>query len=300
MSPLTIGYLGPEGSNSHHAALSALSFLKLQTDAVTFMPYATLSLLLEATATGEHTLSIMPYENALEGAVVEVLEALGNAQIPLHTHAEFLQPIEHSLLVQTPDSETKLHTIYSHAMALNQCKNSLRTKFGSDIQLIPTASTAHAAQNLRELSPSDAQGVGVLATQVAARMNHLHTLDMDMSDALQNITRFFMVSNTPEWPDSLPALPKDVPMKTSMCVSLHEYPGVLTEYLQVFQRYWVNLTKIESRPTRQTYGDYHFFLDAEGDIRLPNEGRLLSELTARSRVFHMQGPYWCLGLPMKG
>jgi prephenate dehydratase len=300
MATLTIGYLGPEGSNSHQAALSTLGFLNMSTDAVTFTPYATLSLLLEATAAGEHTLGIMPYENALEGAVVEVLEALGNPQNTLYTHAEFLQPIEHSLLVQSSDSETKLHTIYSHAMALNQCKNSLRTKFGADVQLIPTASTAHAATRLKAMVADEAKGVGVLATQVAANMNDLHTLDLDMSDALQNITRFFMVSNTSTWPAHLPSLPNDVPDKTSMCVSLHEYPGVLTEYLQVFQRYWVNLTKIESRPTRQTYGDYHFFLDAEGDIRLPNEGRLLSELTARSRAFHMQGPYKCLGLPVRG
>lgn len=293
---LSIGFLGPEGSNSHQAALNGAAFLSGDFHA-TLKPYTTLSLLLEATREGQHDIAIVPYENALEGAVVEVMEYLGNAENGTFIHAEFLQPICHSLLVHPQNQVEKLHTIYSHAMALNQCQQTLRTRFGRELQLIPTASTAEAAAKLAQYAEADAQGVGVLATQVAAQMNHLKTLTENVSDSAQNVTRFLLVSYHATWPDTFPGLPEAEIWKTSLCVALHEYPGVLSEYLQVFQRYWVNLTKIESRPTRLIYGDYHFFLDAEG--RLPDlaEGRLMQELRARSRRFHMQGPYRSLGLP---
>jgi len=258
--------------------------------------FHTLTHLLEALVDSQVDIAIVPYENGLEGTVVEVLEFLGNPAHNAFVQAEFLQVIKHALMVQTPTSSTDLHTIYSHQMALGQCKDSLRKRFGSAVQLIPTASTAEAAKRLSELSSEDAQGIGVLATQTAATLHDLHIIDRNISDASHNVTRFFMVTTSPQWDPSFPRFKQDnPPLKTSLCVGLHEYPGVLTEYLQVFQRYWVNLTKIESRPTREQYGDYRFYLDMEGDLASIAEGRMLSELKARSRSFHQQGAYRCLG-----
>jgi prephenate dehydratase len=303
-TPLRIGYLGPKGSNSHQAALTALSHL-LKLDATLnetpmhLVAYPTVSQLLDATTSGAHTLGILPYENALEGAVVEVLEHLGKAEASLHIHASFLQPIQHALMIHPEHSpETPLRIVYSHSMALGQCKEQLWARYGRGLQLIPTASTAEAAQRLAHTAVAEASGIGVLATEVAAQMNHLQVLQADMSDHTSNLTCFLIASHQPEWPHGLPPLSlSHAPLKTTLCVGLHEYPGVLTEYLQVFQRYWVNLTKIESRPTRLNYGDYRFYLEAEGDLTSLAEGRLVSELKARSRYFHLQGPYHCLGLP---
>ncbi len=302
--PLRIGYLGPKGSNSHQAALTALSHLHkldatLSEHPIHLVAYPTVSQLLDATTSGSHTLGILPYENALEGAVVEVLEHLGKQQASLHIHASFLQPIQHALMIHPEHSpETPLRIVYSHSMALGQCKERLWQRYGRGLQLIPTASTAEAAQRLANTAPAEASGVGVLATEVAAQMNHLQVLESDMSDHTSNLTCFLMASHQTDWPQGLPSLSlTHAPLKTTLCVGLHEYPGVLTEYLQVFQRYWVNLTKIESRPTRLNYGDYRFYLEAEGDLTTLADGRLISELKARSRYFHIQGPYHCLGLP---
>jgi prephenate dehydratase len=305
-SPLRIGYLGPKGSNSHQAALTALTHLRQLDVALTetpihFVAYPTVSQLLDATTNGSHTLGILPYENALEGAVVEVLEHLGKAEASLFIHASFLQPIHHALMIHPQHNpETPLRIVYSHSMALGQCKEQLWSRYGRGLQLIPTASTAEAAQRLANTPEVEASGIGVLATEVAAQMNHLQVLEADMSDHSTNLTCFLMASNRPVWPEALPDLAlTHAPVRSTLCVGLHEYPGVLTEYLQVFQRYWVNLTKIESRPTRLNYGDYRFYLEAEGDLTTLAEGRLLSELKARSRTFHLQGPYRCLGLPQQ-
>jgi prephenate dehydratase len=296
MPPLTLGYLGPEGSNSHQAVSTALSHWHPLPEPLHEQPFHTLTHLLEALLDAQIDLAIVPYENGLEGTVVEVLEFLGNPAHDAFVQAEFLQVIEHALMVHHPQSNPHLHTIYSHQMALGQCKDSLRKRFGSAVQLIPTASTAEAAKRLSSLSATEAQGIGVLATQTAAALHGLHIIDRNISDASHNVTRFFMVSRCAQWPAHFPRFRQDTPpLKTSLCVGLHEYPGVLTEYLQVFQRYWVNLTKIESRPTREQYGNYRFYLDMEGDLAGMAEGRMLSELKARSRSFHVQGAYRCLG-----
>jgi prephenate dehydratase len=296
MPPLTLGYLGPKGSNSHQAVGTALSHWQTVKTAPAEVAFHTLTHLLEALVDSQVDIAIVPYENGLEGTVVEVLEFLGNPAHNAFVQAEFLQVIEHALMVQTPSGSADLHTIYSHQMALGQCKDSLRKRFGSAVQLIPTASTAEAAKRLSELSVEDAQGIGVLATQTAATLHGLHIIDRNISDATHNVTRFFMVTTSPQWDAAFPRFKQEAPpLKTSLCVGLHEYPGVLTEYLQVFQRYWVNLTKIESRPTREHYGDYRFYLDMEGDLATIAEGRMLSELKARSRSFHQQGAYRCLG-----
>ena len=296
MPPLTLGYLGPKGSNSHQAVATALSHWQAMKTAPAEVAFHTLTHLLEALVDSQVDIAIVPYENGLEGTVVEVLEFLGNPAHNAFVQAEFLQVIEHALMVQSPTSSTDLHTIYSHQMALGQCKDSLRQRFGSAVQLIPTASTAEAAKRLSELPPEDAQGIGVLATQTAASLHGLHIIDRNISDATHNVTRFFMVTTASQWNQDFPRFKQENPsLKTSLCVGLHEYPGVLTEYLQVFQRYWVNLTKIESRPTREQYGDYRFYLDMEGDLATIAEGRMLSELKARSRSFHQQGAYRCLG-----
>jgi prephenate dehydratase len=296
VTALKVGYLGPEGSNSHQAVLTAKGHWHPLDAGFNDVAFHTLTHLLEAVATGLVDVAILPYENGLEGTVVDVLEFLGNPQHHAYVHAEFLQPIEHALLIQSPTHSTALHTIYSHQMALGQCKHGLRQRFGADVQLIPTASTAEAAQRLAQLSSEAAEGIGVLATAFASRLHQLTVLEPNVSDADHNVTRFFIVTGTTAWEERFPVFKQEsAPLKTSLCVALHEYPGVLTEYLQVFQRYWVNLTKIESRPTREQYGDYRFYLDAEGDLANLADGRMWSELKARSRFFHAQGPYRCLG-----
>ena len=301
--PLPIGYLGPAGSNSEQSLLQLAKRLGWQASAYRLEPYPNLIALVDATEQGSVALAVMPYENALEGSVVEVLEALGQEESPLCVHAEYLYPIQHAFLQQpTGGTTTPIQTVWSHPMALAQCKQKLRQQFGTGLRLEPMPSTSEAVARLAALSPEEAQGIGVLANPVlAARYPKLTQSFLDLSDATDNLTRFLLVSNQPQWyaerlPLENPEAEASTPQwKTSISVSLHEYPGVLMEYLQVFHRYWMNLSRIESRPTRKRYGDYRFHIDVEGQVPAVAEGRLLMELQARSTYFNLQGPYRCLG-----
>jgi prephenate dehydratase len=305
-SPTLIGYLGPEGSNSEQSLLQLSQRLNWHAENYTLLPYPSLLALVDATERGAVAFSAMPYENALEGSVVEVLEALGQEETPLKVHAEYLFPVQHAFLRQSATASTPIHTVWSHPMALAQCKKKLRQQFGIDLKLEPHPSTSEAVVRLAHLSAEEANGIGVLANPVlGSKYPHLQQVHLDLSDTADNLTRFLLVSNQAPWafsqfPLTLPtasANNEDATdqWKTSISVSLHEYPGVLMEYLQVFHRYWMNLSRIESRPTRKRYGDYRFHIDVEGQVPLVAEGRLLTELQARSTYFNLQGPYRCLG-----
>ena len=299
-TPIRIGYLGPEGSNSEQSLIQLSHQLAWDTSAYTLIPYPSLLALVDATEHGAVAFSAMPYENALEGSVVEVLEALGQEETPLCVHAEYLYPIQHAFLQQSATTATPIHTVWSHPMALAQCKQKLRKHFGIGLKLEPMPSTSEAVARLATLSAEEASGIGVLANPVlASKYENLQQRHLDLSDTPDNLTRFLLVSNTAQW--EAQDLPLTLPnqqsphWKTSISVSLHEYPGVLMEYLQVFHRYWMNLSRIESRPTRKRYGDYRFHIDVEGQVPEVADGRLLMELQARSTYFNLQGPYRCLG-----
>lgn len=296
---LRIGYLGPEGSNSQQSLVQLATKLDWEFSAFELMPYPSLLALVEATEQGAVALATMPYENALEGSVIEVLEALGQEASTLCVHAEYLYPIQHAFLQNTKTLTSPIHTVWSHPMALAQCKEKLRQHFGTALVLEPMPSTSEAVARLASLPPEQAKGIGVLANPVLAeKYSQLQQAHLDLSDAANNLTRFLLVSNQPRWAFELLPLaekPENAHWKTSISVSLHEYPGVLMEYLQVFHRYWMNLSRIESRPTRKRYGDYRFHIDVEGKIPEVAEGRLLAELQARSTYFNLQGPYQCLG-----
>jgi prephenate dehydratase len=301
--PLTLGFLGPVGSNTFQATFALLHHLGCPAvteetpPSLALKAFGSLHHLLQATEAGACHLALIPYENALEGSVFEVLEALGNKDRQLHIYAELLQPITHTLFCQKGQEDTPLHTVLSHPMALAQCKESLQAHYPQATQLVPTTSTSQAVQELLALPPEQAAGVAALANPyLAQRHPNLYPLVSDLSDGEDNLTRFLVIGPQPSWPEGLPPLPQGATPKVSLCVELHEYPGVLMEYLQVFHRYWVNLTKLESRPARKRYGAYRFFMDMEGDLPTIAEGRLLNELTARSTYFLAQGPYACLGL----
>jgi prephenate dehydratase len=193
-STIRIGYLGPEGSNSEQS-LVQLSH-RLQWDATTYqlIPYPSLLALVDATEHGEVAFSTMPYENALEGSVIEVLEALGQEESTLSVHAEYLFPIQHAFLQQSATVNTPIHTVWSHPMALAQCKQKLRKHFGISLKLDPMPSTSEAVARLANLTPEEARGIGVLANPVlASKYPHLEQAYLDLSDTADNLTRFLLV-----------------------------------------------------------------------------------------------------------
>ncbi|MFM7390727.1 MAG: prephenate dehydratase [Vampirovibrionales bacterium] len=290
--PYCIGYLGPAFTNSHNAALRLLELLTLPSEHITLQAFASLPLLLEACEQHRVHAIVAPYENALEGTVIDTLDALANQARGMIVHAEWTLPILHGLIGTLPDLDpSRIHTVYSHPMALGQCRQTLRQLFGTGVHLVPTLSTTEAVDQLLALPlPQQHQSVAIAPPRTAERYQ-LPCYRSNVSDITENETRFLLMTHHKQaLPVGLASLPATLPVKSSLCVKLPEYPGVLKEYLSVFHRYWVNLTKIESRPTRGKIGEYRFFFECEGNLHTLAEGKLYQELKARSRYFHAQAP----------
>lgn len=309
----TLGFLGPEGSHSHQAVLGLLEGGLEKNNPnplaqLALKPYPTLIALLRAVEEGAVASALLPYENALEGSVVEVLEALGKAEQRLYVLAELLHPVVHCL-IQPPGASGPVHTVLSHPQALAQCRQTLEGLFGPNLIYRATASTSEAVeqvsdyyQTLQASQPSltaanTISGMAAIGTQTAAQHYNLQVSHHQISDLPDNLTRFFWVGHQPGLGQSLlPQQPlQALPLKTSLCLGLPEYAGVLMDCLHIFKTYGVNLTKLESRPSRKKYGEYMFYLDAEGDITQVADGAFLQELKAFTTFLSYQGPYVCLG-----
>ena len=290
-SILKLGFLGPPGSHSNQAVLKAQDLFHWSFP-IEVSPYPTLASVMQGAESGEVSAAILPYENSLEGSVLEVLETLGRQKRALWVHAELLQPITHCLIQKAPVTE-QIHTVYSHPQALAQCRDTLQRLFGTRLTMTATSSTSEAVRLIKE-SPNP-EGIAAVGTRMAAKLYGLQVSVPQLNDHPDNLTRFFLVSNQPECPLPLPALQESSYFKTSVCVGLPEYPGVLMDCLKIFKDHQVNLTKLESRPSRKRFGQYYFYLDAEGDITKIADGRFYQELQATSTYLNVKGPYLCLG-----
>lgn len=288
--PITLGYLGPEGSHSHHASLClqhALTWPQVRLEA-----YPSLGRLMEATEHQAVTYGLVPYENALEGSVIEVLETLGLQKRLLQPQLEFLVPVLHGLIQKSPGP---IHTVVSHPQALGQCRETLIRLYGQDLLFEHAPSTSEAVKSL-QADPAES-GRAALGSRAAAERYGLQVIHPDVSDAPDNMTRFFLLSasaqSTPPSPPGILSL--DTPLKTTLCLGLQDRPGALVDVLLLFKQFSVNLTKIESRPSRKRFGEYLFHIDTEGDLGAPEKTEVLIALKSHTTYLHRLGPYASLG-----
>ena len=248
-SSATVAFLGPEGTFTEEAVLANMP----EGDYHPF-PYPSIRDVLKAVESGEAALGLVPIENSIEGSVVATLDSLAFGFDELRIVREVTHQIHQQLIAR---KAVELHTVtkvISHPHAYAQCRNFIREHLGN-VEHEATDSTAEA---VRRVSRVDRPWVAV-GTRLAAEMYECHVVAADIEDAEDNRTRFVFVSRDPA-PQDL-----DVRYKTSIvCGIAHDQPGSLLLILQEFAHRYVNLTKIESRPTKQGLGDYIFFIDMEG------------------------------------
>jgi prephenate dehydratase len=199
-----IGYLGPEYTNSHGAALRLLALLGVEPTAVELKPFMGLPLLLEACELGEVAAIVAPYENALEGTVIDVLDAMSNKARGFVVHAELTQPILHGLLTATPQiALPQVTTVYSHPMALGQCRLQLRQLFGTGVSLMPTLSTTEAVERVLQLPPEAQATAAAIAPPSTAERYQAYCHIQNVSDVAENETRFLLMSQQRTLPSML-------------------------------------------------------------------------------------------------
>jgi chorismate mutase/prephenate dehydratase len=238
--PLRIGYLGPGGSFSHTAAMLKFG------QSVEYEPLPDIISIFEEVSKGHCDLGVVPIENTTGGGVIETLDAFIDSDVKVC--AEVLMAIHHNLMANCQLTDIK--RIYSKPEVFAQCRNWLSATF-RDAQTIPVASTAKAAQ-MAAAEPSAA----AIGSKVAAELYGLKIVCENIEDIANNITRFLVISREDAKPTA-----ED---KTAILFSTAHKAGALADVLDVFKRYNINLTNIESRPSKKRQWEYYFFMDFVG------------------------------------
>jgi len=238
--PLRIGYLGPAGSFSHTA-----SMLKFG-QSVEYEPLVDITSIFDEVSKGHCDLGLAPVENTMGGGVIETLDALIDSNVKVC--AEVLMAIHHSLLGNC--SLEEIEKIYSKPEVFVQCRNWLSATF-KEAQTIPVASTAKAAQ-----MAADEPGAAAIGSSVAAELYGLRIICENIEDIANNVTRFLVISREDARPTG-----ED---KTAILFSTAHKAGALADVLDVFKRYDINMTNIESRPSKKRQFEYYFFVDFLG------------------------------------
>jgi len=238
--PLRIGYLGPGGSFSHTA-----SMLKFG-QSVEYEPLADIRSIFDEVSKGHCDLGLVPIENTTGGGVIETLDALIDSDVKICS--EVLMTIRHNLLGNCPLEE--IEKIYSKPEVFAQCRNWLSATF-KEAKTIPSTSTANAAKMAAE-EPK----VAAIGSVVAAELYGLKIICENIEDIANNVTRFLVVSSEDAKPTG-----ED---KTAILFSTAHKAGALADVLEVFKQYNINLTNIESRPSKKRQWEYYFFVDFVG------------------------------------
>jgi chorismate mutase/prephenate dehydratase len=238
--PLRIGYLGPEGSFSHSAAMLKFG------QSVEYEPLADIKSIFDEVSKGHCDLGVVPIENTTGGSVTETFDAFIDSDVKVC--AEVQMAIHHNLLANCSLEEVK--KIYSKPEVFAQCRNWLSATV-KQVQTIAVASTAAAAQ-----MAAGEPYAAAIGSSAAAELYGLKSICENIEDISNNITRFLVISREDAKPTG-----ED---KTAILFSTAHKAGALADVLDVFKRYNINLTNIESRPSRKRQWEYYFFVDFLG------------------------------------
>jgi chorismate mutase/prephenate dehydratase len=251
---LKIAYLGPENTFTHEAALRSFG------TSVQLVPQPTVAEVFARVERGEAEYGIVPVENSMEGAVTHTLDELMNS--PLKICGEVYLPIAQNVISKEPSLEN-VEIVFSHPMALAQAAAWLRRELPG-ARLEEVESTAEAARRA-----SGEEGATAIGSVLAAEAHGLNVLARNVQEARTNATRFIVLGRS--W---AARTGKD---KTSVVFSVKDRPGVLRDALSAFAEEGINLTRIESRPSRKRAWTYVFFADFQGH---PDEERVKRALEA--------------------
>ena len=263
---INISFLGPKGTFTHEAAHMLGKNL---------VPYCTIPAVMESVSSGECQFGVVPIENSIEGPVGLTLDSLAH-KFDLKIFKEIVIPINQNLIVNPETTMDDITDVYSHSQAIAQCQEFIQ---GNKISPHYAVSTASAAKSI--LGNKTKAAIG---NSKAAEIYDLEILKPNIQDIDNNETRFVVLSKNDHEPTD-----RD---KTSIIFSIYEdKPGMLYKILGVFEKEHVNLTKIESRPSKKGLGKYLFFVDFYGHRTDKTVQNILNELGGLTYFLKVLGSY---------
>ncbi len=267
--PLLIAYLGPEATYTHAAALRKFG------SSVEYRAMPTVGDVFTAVEKSEADYGVVPIENSTEGTVRDALDLF--IETPLKIVAELQSSIEHTLLSHSPLE--KIKKVYSKDQALAQCRRWLQRHL-PHAQLVDVDSTAFGVQRAAK-----EKGAAAIGHRLAGERYGVPAVAQRIQDQKNNTSRFGILGREESGPS------KNGQDKTSLLVSLHHEPGSLLRALQPFQKRGLNLTRIESRPSKLREWDYVFFLDVAAHHDAPAMQAALKELRRHCPLVKWLGSY---------
>ncbi len=264
---LVIAYLGPQASFTHLAALKRFG------SQVKYEPLDSIADVFLEVERDSVDYGVVPVENSIEGVVSHTLDMFADADLKIC--AQIILDVSHNLLANC--AKNKIRRIYSNPYVFGQCRIWLQENL-PDIEKIEVSSTTRAAQIAAGRKYS-----ACIASVLASRVYKLKILACDIEDSPHNVTRFLVIGKA-----DVPPTGGD---KTSIMFSIKDRIGALHDMLVPFKKYGINLTKIESRPSRKKAWDYYFYVDLEGHCEELRVKKALSELEMKCNFLKILGSY---------
>ncbi len=265
--PLRIAFLGPEGSYSHLAAMGKFG-ASVEYEAVTDIRGV-----FEEVMKAHADFAIVPIENSTGGGVIDTLDALVDSDVRIC--AEINRFIHHNLMANCPLEA--IERVYSKPEVFSQCQRWL-SETGLMTKTIAVASTSKAAELARS-EPSAA----AIGSSLAAELYGLKLVCANIEDNPHNVTRFFVIGKESAKPTG--------DDKTSVMFITADKPGALVDVLEAFRSENVNLSFIQSRPSKKRNWEYYFFADAKGHVQDENVRRALAKAADHCLRLNVLGSY---------
>jgi chorismate mutase/prephenate dehydratase len=266
--PLGIAFLGPQMTYTHQAAMAMFG------SSVHYREQPSIPDVFDAVSRGEVNYGVVPVENSTEGSVTHTLDMFADTELKIC--AELNLPIHHCLLANCQEAE--IDVLYSHPQVFGQCRRWLYRTM-PEVKLVEVSSTTEAAS--RALKEAD--HAGALASELAAAAYGLAIRRANIEDSTDNTTRFLVLCKHMPEPSG--------DDKTSILMAIRHRVGALYESLLPFGKHGVNLTFIESRPSKRKNWEYYFFIDFLGHVTEPRAQAVLKELGEICQFVKILGSY---------
>jgi chorismate mutase/prephenate dehydratase len=267
--PIKVAFLGPEGTFTQEAALKHFG------DSAISVPQSAIDEVFREVLAGACNYGVVPVENSTEGVISHTLDSFMDSSLKICGEVELR--IHQHFMIGPNTNKDSVTRVYSHAQSLAQCRQWLNSNY-PNIERVAVSSNAEAAKRVQGEWNSAA-----IAGDMACELYSLEKMREKIEDRPDNSTRFLIIGRE--------AVPRSGDDRTSVVVSVHNRPGALHDLLEPFRRYNVDMTRLESRPSRNSKWSYVFFIDLVGHIEDQPVADVLEELSTSVAELKILGSY---------
>jgi chorismate mutase/prephenate dehydratase len=266
---LTIAYFGPEATFTHQAAIRRFG------SSLRYVAQKTIADVFTEVSKNRADYGVVPVENSTEGVVTHTLDMFVDSDLKIVS--QIVLRVQQCLMIPPGGTRAKIKKLYVHPQSLAQCRGWIQTNLPR-VEIVETSSNARSA----ELAAKE-KHTAAIAGILAAEKYKLRVLEQDIQDNAANATRFLVLGR-----QCSPPTGQD---RTSLMISVTDKVGALHNAIAAFRRYKINMTKIESRPSKRKAWEYFFFIDCDGHVSDARVAKAIRELGEHCNFVKVLGSY---------